>query len=30
MIEVAIKALNTVVDKDAIHPEASKVVPFPS
>ncbi len=30
MIEVAIKALQTVLDKDAIHPETQKVVPFPS
>lgn len=30
MIEVAIKALKTVVDKDAIHPETKKVVPLPS
>ena len=30
MIEVAIKALNSVLDKDAIHPETQKVVPFPS
>lgn len=30
MIEVAIKALETVLDKDAIHPEAKKVVAFPA
>lgn len=30
MIEVAIKALNTVLDKDSVHPEVQKVVPFPS
>ncbi|NLL42482.1 MAG: DUF1385 domain-containing protein [Firmicutes bacterium] len=30
MIEVAIKALKAVVDKDASHPEARKVIPLPS
>ncbi|HBN96451.1 MAG TPA: DUF1385 domain-containing protein [Firmicutes bacterium] len=30
MIEVAIKALETVLDKDAIHPETKKVVAFPA
>ncbi|NMB21149.1 MAG: DUF1385 domain-containing protein [Firmicutes bacterium] len=30
MIEVAIRALKTVLDKDSVHPEAQKVVPFPS
>lgn len=30
MIEVAIKALQTVLDKDASHPETQKVIPFPS
>ncbi len=30
MIEVAIRALKTVLDKDASHPEEKKVVPFPA
>jgi uncharacterized protein YqhQ len=28
MIEVAIKALKTVLDRDAVHPETKKVVSF--